>query len=200
MFCQRKCASRVWAGVVGLLLLAGGKPVGWGVDARRLVEDARGQVGVTKGYDARWRKLSYPGGDVPMETGVCTDVVIRALRKQGIDLQRWVHEDMVAHFSRYPRNWGAVRADFSIDHRRVPNLRTFFKRQGFAIPVGRRAEDFWAGDIVTWNLGKGVGHIGVVSDRRAPDNTPLVIHNIGLGVREEDVLFLFERTGHYRLH
>ncbi|MCL2626085.1 MAG: DUF1287 domain-containing protein [Cystobacterineae bacterium] len=187
--------------ILGLgLLLAAGKPVGWGIDVQRLLEDARSQIGVTKGYDAAWRKLSYPGGDVPLETGVCTDVVIRALRRQKVDLQRLVHEDMVAYFSRYPQRWGAKRADSSIDHRRVPNVQTFLKRRGFAIATGKCAEDFLPGDIVTWDLGRGVGHIGIVSDKKAPGGTPLVIHNIGFGVQEEDMLFLFKRTGHYRLY
>jgi len=185
--------------VVVALLLVAGKPEGWGVDLKRLVEDARAQVGVTKGYDASWRKLSYPGGDVPIETGVCTDVLIRALRQQGVDLQELVHKDMAAHFSKYPKNWGAKATDSNIDHRRVPNLQTFFKRRGFAIPTGKRAEDFLPGDVVTWNLGGGIGHIGIVSDKKASSGTPLVIHNIGRGVQEEDMLFQFARTGHYRL-
>jgi len=181
------------------LLLMASKPAGWGVDAQRLVEDARAQVGVTKGYDASYRKLGYPGGDVPPETGVCTDVVIRALRHQKVDLQKRVHEDMAAHFAHYPKNWGARRADPNIDHRRVPNLKTFFKRQGFAVPLGTKAEDFLPGDIVTWDLGRGLGHIGIVSDKKAPSGTPLIIHNIGSGTQEEDILFQFPRTGHYRL-
>jgi uncharacterized protein YijF (DUF1287 family) len=189
---------RVGLVVVALVLLAG-KPAGWGVDLKRLVEDARAQVGVTKGYDPSWRKLRYPGGDVPMETGVCTDVIIRALRQQKVDLQRLVHEDMVAYFSHYPKHWGAKRADPNIDHRRVPNLQTFFKRQGFAIPIGKGAEDFLPGDVVTWNLGGGPVHIGIVSDKKASSGTPLIIHNIGRGTQEEDILFQFERTGHYRL-
>jgi len=185
--------------VVGAWALMASKPVGWGVEAKRLVEDARAQVGVTKGYDASYRKLRYPEGDVPLETGVCTDVIIRALRQQKVDLQKLVHEDMVANFSRYPKNWGAKGADSNIDHRRVPNLKTFFKRRGFAIPTGTRAEDFLPGDIVTWNLGGGIGHIGIVSDQKAPSGTPLIIHNIGSGTQEEDMLFQFPRTGHYRL-
>ncbi|MCL2011408.1 MAG: DUF1287 domain-containing protein [Cystobacterineae bacterium] len=184
--------------VLGVVLMAS-KPTGWGINAQRLIADARAQVGVTKSYDPAWRKLSYPGGDVPLQTGVCTDVVIRALRQQKVDLQRLVHEDMVAHFSLYPKNWGAKEADRNIDHRRVPNLQTFFKRQGFAIPLGKRAEDFLPGDVVTWNLGGGSSHIGIVSDKKSPNGTPLIIHNIGFGVQEENLLFLFPRTGHYRL-
>jgi uncharacterized protein YijF (DUF1287 family) len=190
---------RAWLLAAALVLMAG-KPAGLGVDSKRLIEDARAQIGVTTGYDASWRKLGYPGGDVPPETGVCTDVLIRALRRQKVDLQQLVHEDMVAHFSRYPKNWGAKRADPNIDHRRVPNLQTFFKRRGFAVPIERRAEDFLPGDVVTWDLGRGLGHIGIVSDKKAPGGTPLVIHNIGRGAQEEDMLFQFPRTGHYRLH
>lgn len=165
-----------------------------------LVEGARGQIGVTTSYDPAYRKLSYPGGDVPLETGVCSDVVVRAFRKLGIDLQKEIHEDMTQAFHAYPRNWGLKRPDRNIDHRRVPNLMTYFKRQGWAVPAAetRKAADFRAGDVVAWNLGGGVHHIGIVSDRCTAEGTPLVIHNIGRGVREEDVLFQYQILGQYR--
>jgi uncharacterized protein YijF (DUF1287 family) len=171
----------------------------WSVDATQLVRAARGQVGVTLGYDPRYRRLDYPGGDVPVETGVCTDVVIRALRTQRIDLQKEVHEDMLAHFAAYPRHWGLTRPDRNIDHRRVPNLMTFFQRRGHALPVSQEATAYRPGDIVTWDLGRNTPHIGVVSDRKSAAGEPLIIHNIGAGAREEAGLFAYRITGHYRL-
>lgn len=164
-----------------------------------LVVSAREQVGVTLSYDPAYRRLPYPGGDVPLSTGVCTDVVIRALRQQGLDLQQAVHQDMRAHFNLYPKNWGLSRPDSNIDHRRVPNLMTWFKRQGWALTTGRQAADYQAGDIVTWDLGRGLTHIGIVSDRTAADGTPLILHNIGRGTQEEDILFAFTVTGQYRI-
>lgn len=172
---------------------------GWAaVDGGRLVEAARTQVGVTLGYDAAYRRIAYPGGDVPLATGVCTDVVIRALRAQGLDLQQRVHEDMRRHFSAYPRHWGLKRPDPNIDHRRVPNLMTWFDRQGLSLKVGRAAADYQPGDIVTWDLGRGLQHIGIISDRRSREGTPLALHNIGQGTREEDILFRWPILGHYR--
>ena len=168
------------------------------IDSAKLVQAARSQVGVTLGYDPVYRRLDYPGGDVPLATGVCTDVLIRALRQQGLDLQKSVHEDMRAHFSACPRNWGLQRPDRNIDHRRVPNLMTWFKRQGMALKVSDKPADYRAGDIVTWDLGRGLTHIGIVSDRTSPAGVPLVLHNIGRGTQEEDILFGFAITGHYR--
>lgn len=172
---------------------------GWAaVDGGRLVEAARTQVGVTLGYDPAYRRIAYPGGDVPLATGVCTDVVIRALRAQGLDLQQRVHEDMRRHFSAYPRHWGLKRPDPNIDHRRVPNLMTWFDRQGLSLKVGQAAADYQPGDIVTWDLGRGLQHIGIISNRRSREGTPLALHNIGQGTREEDILFRWPILGHYR--
>ncbi|MFE1812605.1 DUF1287 domain-containing protein [Metapseudomonas otitidis] len=172
---------------------------GWAaVDGGRLVEAARTQVGVTLGYDPAYRRIAYPGGDVSLATGVCTDVVIRALRAQGLDLQQRVHEDMRRHFSAYPRHWGLKRPDPNIDHRRVPNLMTWFDRQGLSLKVGQAAADYQPGDIVTWDLGRGLQHIGIISDRRSREGTPLALHNIGQGTREEDILFRWPILGHYR--
>ena len=167
------------------------------VDPKRLVTAARKQIGVTTGYDAEYRSLAYPGGDVPMSTGVCTDVVTRALREQGIDLQQVVHDDMKRHFAAYPHQWGLAAPDPNIDHRRVPNLMTFFRRQGWERPVTAQGSDYLPGDVVTWNLGGGTTHIGVVADM-AGRAAPTVIHNIGRGTQEEDVLFAFKIIGHYR--
>ena len=169
------------------------------IDAIRLVKAARTQIGVTVGYDPEYCTISYPGGDVPLSTGVCTDVVTRALREQGLDLQQAVHEDMTAHFSAYPRQWGLRSPDANIDHRRVPNLMTFFQRRGWERPITADAADYQPGDVVTWNLGGGTTHIGLVSDAKTAAGRPLVIHNIGQGTREEDVLFAFKVIGHYRL-
>lgn len=169
-----------------------------GFDATQFVASARSQIGVTTQYDGSYRKLSYPGGDVPKETGVCCDVVVRALRGQGIDLQQWVHEDMKRAFKLYPQNWGLKRPDPNIDHRRVPNLACFFRRSGWQIAGSGNAADYLPGDIVTWKLYNGLPHIGIVSDLKGRSGTPLVIHNIGSGAQEEDVLFNFTITGHFR--
>lgn len=171
----------------------------WTFEPGSLVTQARKQVGVTVGYDPEYRVLSYPGGDVPMATGVCCDVVIRALRGLSIDLQKMVHEDMTAHFSKYPRNWGLSKPDANIDHRRVPNLRTFFKRLGCEIPVSKQACDYRSGDVVTCTVAGTLPHIFIISDRRTGTGVPLVIHNIGRGAQEEDILFQYPITGHYRL-
>ncbi|YCH23485.1 DUF1287 domain-containing protein [Pseudomonas sp. D1-3] len=168
------------------------------IEPAELVNGARQQVGVTLSYDPAYRRIAYPGGDVPMATGVCTDVVIRALRLQGLDLQKAVHEDMAANFSTYPKQWGLKRPDRNIDHRRVPNLMTWFRRQGMALQISRQAADYRAGDIVTWDLGRGQTHIGIVSDRLSAAGEPLILHNIGAGTREEAILFRFPVIGHYR--
>ena len=165
-----------------------------------LVVAARQQVGVTVIYDGSYRVLAYPGGDVPIERGVCTDVIVRALRAaRGADLQKLVHEDMSAHFRDYPHRWGLRRPDANIDHRRVPNLMTFFERAGYRQPLSDEAPDYLPGDLVAWDLGGGVTHIGIVSNRKTGSGVPLVIHNIGAGAREEDILFRYAVIGHYRL-
>lgn len=163
-----------------------------------IVTAARQQIGVTTRYVPDYVALDYPGGDVPRQTGVCTDVVIRALRGVGQDLQKLVHEDMKAHFTRYPQNWGLSRPDRNIDHRRVPNLRAFFKRKGLSLPVTQQEKDYLPGDLVTCTVAGKLPHIMVVSDRKNPQGVPLVIHNIGSGAVEEDRLFDFPLTGHYR--
>ncbi|MBC9250550.1 DUF1287 domain-containing protein [Pseudomonas alcaligenes] len=168
------------------------------VDPAALVGAARSQVGVTLGYDPVYRRIAYPNGDVPLSTGVCSDVLVRALRAQGLDLQKAVHEDMVAHFASYPQNWGLKRPDSNIDHRRVPNLMTWLRRQGLSQPVSQQPTAYRAGDVVTWDLGRGLTHIGIVSDRQGADGVPLVLHNIGRGTQEEDILLRFTITGHYR--
>jgi uncharacterized protein len=165
-----------------------------------LVEAARKQIGVTVTYDPAYVGLAYPNGDVPGDRGVCTDVLVRALRNaHGLDLQKAVHEDMKAHFSAYPKTWGLTKPDKNIDHRRVPNLQTYFKRAGATLPVSQKPGDYQAGDIVTSMLPGNLPHIMIVSDRKTPAGVPLVIHNIGRGTQEEDCLFRYPLTGHYRL-
>ena len=160
---------------------------------------ARRQIGITLRYDPAYRRLDYPLGDVPSETGVCTDVVIRALRTGvGLDLQQLVHEDMRDNFSRYPSEWGLRGPDRSIDHRRVPNLRTFFRRRRWEL-AGTTRSAYRAGALITCTLPGNLPHIMIASDRKGPSGNPTVIHNIGRGAREEDRLVEFPLTGHYRV-
>jgi uncharacterized protein YijF (DUF1287 family) len=198
--------SRLNTRIVFLLLLAlAGAPAfahafahAFAFSPERFVSDARSQIGKTLIYDPAYVKLAYPLGDVPLVRGVCTDVVIRALRHQDIDLQRQVHEDMKKHFRRYPNQprWGLSKPDPNIDHRRVPNLQRYFERHGYAVDD----EKYLPGDIVIWMLRPNVGHIGIVSDKKTfPGNRPLVIHNIGQGTQETDILFDYAITGHYRI-
>jgi uncharacterized protein len=179
------------------LLLAVCATAALGQDGRLdLARGAEAQVGVTLVYDPSYVRLRYPGGDVPPERGVCADVVVRAFRRIGIDLQARLHEDMTRHFAAYPHLWSLRQPDANIDHRRVPNLMTYFERQGKALPV---SAPYQPGDVVAWRLPNGLYHIGVVAQRRAPDRKHnLVVHNIGQGARTEDVLYAFEIIGHYR--
>ena len=149
-------------------------------------------------YDPSYFKISYPNGDVPKHKGVCTDVVIRAYRKLGIDLQKEVHEDMKKNFALYPKRWGLKKTDTNIDHRRVPNLMTFFSRKGTIKSKSKLAEDYIPGDIVCWDLGKGVTHIGIVINKKSRDKKRyLIVHNIGWGQKSEDCLFDWTIIGHY---
>lgn len=188
---ERAMSSRLVIGATVVLLAL---PLAAQPSLQKVIEGARRQVGVTRGYDPAYRRIPYPGGDVPRESGVCTDVIIRAYRHAGTDLQVLVHQDMKASFRAYPKNWGLRRPDPNIDHRRVPNLAAFFERKGAALRGG-----FKPGDVVTWRLSSGVPHIGLVSDVpvRGTDRY-LVVHNIGSGAQIEDVLFAYEVTGHYR--
>ena len=150
-------------------------------------------------YDPTYFKIAYPMGDVPAGKGVCTDVVIRAYRKLNIDLQRLVHEDMVLHFNIYPKRWGLKRTDTNIDHRRVPNLMVFFSRFGKSLPRTLVPTDYLTGDIVCWDLGGGITHIGIVIENRSKDGKRhLIVHNIGGGQVMEDCLFNWKIIGHYR--
>lgn len=164
-----------------------------------LIMAARGQVGVTVIYDPSYQSLGFPGGDVAQDRGVCTDVLIRAFRDAwGVDLQLATNRDMKAAFSAYPKAWGLKTTDRNIDHRRVPNLQTLLARVGASLPVTSAPAAYQPGDIVSWMLPGNLPHIGILSDKMA-DTHPLVLHNIGAGAREEDRLFDFPITGHYRL-
>jgi uncharacterized protein YijF (DUF1287 family) len=165
-----------------------------------LVAAARTQIGITVSYDPSYQSLDYPGGDVATDKGVCTDVVIRAFRKSyNLDLQKAVHEDMKSNFSKYPGIWGLKSTDRNIDHRRVPNLQTYFKRAGYSLPVTKNAADYHPGDLVTCIVPPNLPHIMIVSNRKNSDGVPLVIHNIGRGTLEENRLFEFKLVGHYRI-
>lgn len=168
--------------------------------ADKLTKAAESQIGVTLAYDPAYRSIAYPGGDVPREIGVCTDVIIRAYRDGlGLDLQKLVHEDMKQAFSAYPKLWGLAHTDPNIDHRRVPNLRTFFERHGASVPVSEKGTNYGPGDVVSQILPDGRPHIGIVSGTiNAAGTAPLVIHNIGRGARAEDILFALKITGRYR--
>jgi uncharacterized protein YijF (DUF1287 family) len=188
----KRAVLTLWLGF-GLLHTAKATP-------EAVVAAARSQVGVTTHYDPAYVVLAYPGGDVPKDGGVCTDVVIRSLREAiKLDLQVAVHEDMKAHFGVYPKEWGLSRPDKNIDHRRVPNLRTYFSRHALQLSASKEPAGYAPGDIVTCLLPGNLPHIMIVSDRKGEAGIPLVIHNIGRGAQEEDSLFVYPLTGHYRL-
>ncbi len=166
---------------------------------QRLADSAYVLTHQTVQYDPAYTSIKYPNGDVAPGKGVCTDVVIRAYRKMGTDLQKEVHEDMRANFGLYPKKWGHKKPDTNIDHRRVPNLMVFFSRFGKVKPVTANADDYQPGDIVCWDLGGNVPHIGIVSNRKSEDGKRYqIVHNIGAGQVLEDCLFNFEITGHFQ--
>jgi hypothetical protein len=167
----------------------------------KLVAAAIERTNHTVKYVSTYVHLSYPGGDVPEDTGVCSDEIIRAYRAVGVDLQKEVHEDMAKNWDEYPpkAKWKQSHPDPSIDHRRVPNLMVFFSRKGETLPITARAEDYSPGDIVTWDLGGDIPHIGIVVNVKSEQSgRPLLVHNIGQGPKMEDVLFAWKITGHYR--
>jgi len=164
----------------------------------RLVSAARMQIGKTVRYDPRYQPIQYPNGDLPMDRGVCTDVIVRAFRAGlCLDLQMLVHEDMKRDFKKYPHNSGSP--DRNIDHRRVANLRAYFDKRGWSIAVTNKADDYKPGDLVTCIVPRSLPHIMIVSDKKTISGRPLIIHNIGAGAKEEDRLFEFKFTGHYRI-
>ena len=167
--------------------------------AQKLSEEAVELTKVRVVYDPTYRTIDYPNGDVPSNTGVCTDVLIRAYRKLGIDLQKDVHEDMSKNFRLYPKNWGLIKPDRNIDHRRVPNLMVFFSRFGETLAISQNSSDFTTGDIVAWDLGGGLTHIGIVIDQKSSDGKRnLIVHNIGNGQEISDCLFSYTIIGHYK--
>lgn len=168
----------------------------------RLAAAAEGIAGRPTRYDPAYVVIDYPGGDVPPETGVCTDLVVRAFRDVGVDLQRDVHDDMAAHFDAYPTIWRSSIADSNIDHRRVPNLMAFFARHGEALPISPRAPDYRPGDVVAWDLGGGWTHIGIVTASRAVEAADryLVAHHVGGDPGVDDVLFRWPIVGHFRYY
>ena len=186
--------------MVALLVSMARLPAEHPVEIGKFLAAAAAQIGTTLSYDPAYTVLDYPGGDVPADRGVCSDVAIRAFRGIGFDLQKEVHEDMKRAFSAYPKNWGLKKTDANIDHRRVLNLITFFKRRGKSVPVTQNAADYQPGDLVTCIVPKNLPHIMIVSDRVSPLDPArrLIIHNIGAGAQAEDRLFDFELTGHFR--
>ncbi|MCC7344525.1 MAG: DUF1287 domain-containing protein [Deltaproteobacteria bacterium] len=193
--------SLVRSVLLTLVLLTIGIPPGIADPKPRLalLGDALQQTRQTLYYDPAYVDISFPGGDVPIERGVCSDVIVRAFRAAGVDLQLEVNRDMRKNFSAYPKMWGLARTDANIDHRRVPNLMKFFERKGKSLPVSDKPEDYLPGDVVAWRLPNGLYHIGLVSN--LPSSDPrrlLIIHNIGRGTQAEDVLFAFEVLGRYR--
>lgn len=184
---------------MGALLLVSSAKALANESSDAVVAAAHKRTTVSVRYDPKYVALGYPGGDVPDDTGVCTDVIIRTYRSAfGFDFQKAVHEDMKYNFSSYPQIWGLIRADKNIDHRRVPNLERFLKRRGASLKISRKEIDYQPGDIVSWRLGGYLPHIGIVSDNKSNDGTPLIIHNIGAGPVEEDMLFASDIEGHFR--
>jgi len=213
MFCRRGHRTRLRVFLLALVLTGLGlaRPAltqsNASMEARRreftqrLVAAAVERTHHVVRYDPAYVRIPYPGGDVPSDTGVCTDEIIRSYRSVGVDLQKEVHEDMVQNFDQYPRRWRWLSSgpDPNIDHRRVPNLMVFFSRKGESLALSSRAEDYAPGDIVTWDLGGGVPHVGLVVDQKSQQSgRTMIVHNIGQGPRMEDVLFSWKITGHYR--
>ena len=166
--------------------------------ANPLVDAAKQRLEQLVIYDGSYQKIPYPMGDVDAGKGVCTDVIIRSYRTLGVDLQQLLHEDMSTHFDQYPKSWGLSKPDSNIDHRRVPNLETFFTRHGEVLPVTEHAKDYNPGDIVSWRLtGSNLPHIGIVSDQKAESGSYKIIHNIGWGPQINDMLFEHPITGHF---
>lgn len=166
---------------------------------KKLVQGSVERTRRTRIYDPAYRRLIYPNGDVPDDRGVCSDVIVRSYRMAGIDLQKEVHEDMKSSFGRYPNNWEMNSPDPNIDHRRVPNLMTFFERQNAGKAITQNPKDYSPGDVVAWKLDNGLLHIGLVINEKSEDlKRFLVVHNIGSGTQKADVLFNWEIIGHYR--
>ena len=197
--CQRQYATGRSAAAVPPSSVTLPLPAKSSPQLKQFIDGAVEQSKVTTGYDPSYVKLDYPNGDVANDTGVCSDVVVRAFRKAGIDLQKELHEDMKLAWGEYPRKWGARGTDTNIDHRRVLNLTTYFDRRNKSVPISSNRTDYLPGDVVAWELSDGVEHIGILTNLWSePDKHCLVVHNIGAGARVEDVLFAWKILGHYR--
>lgn len=197
--CQRPHQNRAVAVVTPPASIAKPLSTTASPQLKQFIDAAIEQSKVTTGYDPSYVALDYPNGDVPTNTGVCSDVVVRAFRKVGIDLQKELHEDMTRAWSEYPKKWGARGTDTNIDHRRVLNLNTYFTRQGKSLPITDNLADYLPGDVVAWELSDGVEHIGILTNLWSEvDKQYLVVHNIGSGARIEDVLLAWKIIGHYR--
>lgn len=189
---------KTFPAIVFLIFLAASAAFAQDSFPSRLSKAAVELTGDHVSYDPSYYSIEYPNGDVPADKGVCTDVIIRAYRKLGIDLQKEVHEDMLKDFKDYPQLWGLTKTDTNIDHRRVPNLMYFFGKHGKTKSIANNAADYAPGDIVAWNLGGSVTHIGLVIDRKSEDGErKLIVHNIGNGQEISDCLFRFKIIGHY---
>lgn len=197
--CQRQYATGSPTAAIPTSSVTVPLPAASSPQLKQFIDGAVEQSKVTTGYDPSYVKIDYPNGDLPSDTGVCSDVVVRAFRKAGIDLQKEVHEDMKLAWAEYPRKWGARGTDTNIDHRRVLNLTTYFDRQNKTLPISNNRTDYLPGDVVAWELSDGVEHIGILTNLWSePDKHCLVVHNIGAGARVEDVLFAWKIIGHYR--
>jgi uncharacterized protein YijF (DUF1287 family) len=197
--CQRQYATSRSTAALPPSSVARPLPPKSSTQLKQFIEAAVEQSKVTTGYDPSYVKLDYPNGDVSADTGVCSDVVVRAFRKAGIDLQKEVHEDMTRVWAEYPRKWGARGTDSNIDHRRVLNLTTYFERQGKSLPITNERSDYLPGDVVAWELSDGVEHIGILTNLSSDsDKHYLIVHNIGAGARIEDALLSWKIIGHYR--
>ena len=199
----RKLAGALLVFCLGTLLTGQNQPVSPRQQfLHQLVNAAIERTSHTVRYEPAYVRIPYPGGDVPADTGVCTDEIIRAYRAVGVDLQKEVHEDMAANFALYPRKWrwSSGKPDTNIDHRRVPNLMVFFQRQGESLPRTAQAGDYNPGDLVTYDLGGNVPHIAIVVDQKGSGGRYQIVHNIGQGPKMEDVLFRWKITGHYRYY
>ena len=183
-----------------LVATSGDRQASDGTFAAKLVHAALDRTMQTVRYDGAYLRIEYPGGDVPADTGVCTDEVIRAYRALGFDLQKLVHEDMKRNFAAYPKHWGLRKPDSNIDHRRVPNLQVFFKRRGASLPVTDKPTDYKPGDLITCTVAGRLPHIAMVVPAPDGGSTPWIVHNIGNGPQLENRLFEFPLTGHYRFH
>ena len=197
--CQRTSQKRAVLVVTPPTSVARPLPATASPQLKQFIEAAIEQSKVTTGYDPSYVGIDYPNGDVSSDTGVCSDVIVRAFRKTGMDLQKEVHEDMTRAWSEYPRKWGARGTDTNIDHRRVLNLMTYFHRQGKSLSISNDRADYLPGDVVAWELSDGIEHIGILTNLSSePEKPYLIVHNIGAGARVEDVLLAWKIIGHYR--